>query len=328
MIRFGTVGTGKITDEFITSGKTHEDFKLSAVYSRDKEKGEAFRKKHEGDYLFTSLEEMAQSDLIDAVYIASPNSLHAEQAIHFMNHKKHVLCEKPVASNTKELKEMIEASRANGILLMEAMKNTFLPNFKAIGDNLHKIGKVRRFFSSFCQYSSRYDTYKRGEHTNTFDPSFSNGSLMDIGIYCLYPLVYYFGVPSEIRANATILGSGVDGNGSILLKYEDMDGVIMHSKISDSKLLSEIQGEKGNIIIDRINLPSSVNIVYRNGDVEDITRPQFADTMSYEIREFMNLIKQGKTESPVNTHRLSLEVHEIIEEARRQIGLEFPADRK
>jgi predicted dehydrogenase len=223
---------------------------------------------------------------------------------------------------------MIEASRENGVLLMEALKNTFLPNFKAIGDNLHKIGKVRRYFSSYCQYSSHYDTYKRGEHTNTFDPSFSNGSLMDIGIYCLFPLVYYFGVPKEIRANATMLGSGIDGNGSILLKYEDMDGVIIYSKITDSKLPSEIQGEKGNIIIDRINLPSSVKIVYRNGEVEDITQPQLTDIMCYEIREFMDLVERGKTESAINTHRLSLEVHGIMEEARRQIGLVLPADKK
>ncbi|MFP3480910.1 gfo/Idh/MocA family oxidoreductase, partial [Burkholderia sp. SIMBA_057] len=73
---------------------------------------------------------------------------------------------------------MIHAAKTNGVLLMEAMKTTFLPNFSMLQNHLHKIGPVRRFTASYCQYSSRYDAYKNGTVLNAFKPELSNGSLM------------------------------------------------------------------------------------------------------------------------------------------------------
>ena len=100
---------------------------------------------------------MAVSQEIDAVYIATPNSYHAEQAILFLQNGKHVLCEKPLAVNATEVARMIQSAKDHNALLMEAMKSTLLPNFKVIQDNLHKIGPIRRYFASYCQYSSRYE---------------------------------------------------------------------------------------------------------------------------------------------------------------------------
>ena len=182
MINIGIVGTNFITDRLIEGAKLVSDAKISAVYSRSEEKGKEFAEKHNIEYVFTSLEEMAKSDVIDAVYIASPNSLHASQAILFLNNKKHVLGEKAFASNTKEVDEMIKAAKENNVVLMEAMKSTLLPNFKVVKDNLYKIGKVRKYFASYCQYSSRYDKYKAGEVLNAFKNELSNGALMDIGV--------------------------------------------------------------------------------------------------------------------------------------------------
>ncbi len=101
-IRFGVVGTNFITDWVIAGAREDERFELVAVYSRTQETADAFATKHQIPYTFTSLEEMAQSPLIDAVYIASPNFLHASQSILCMKHGKHVLCEKPFASNARE----------------------------------------------------------------------------------------------------------------------------------------------------------------------------------------------------------------------------------
>ncbi|PLR66053.1 Gfo/Idh/MocA family protein [Bacillus sp. UMB0893] len=328
MIRFGIVGTNWITDRLLKAAMQVEDFSLKAVYSRSSEKAEEFAAKYGVDLTYTDLESMAKSDEIDAVYIASPNSLHAEQAILFMNHKKHVLCEKPLASNVSEITKMIQAAKENRVLLMEAMKSTFLPNFKSIQENLHKIGTVRRYVASYCQYSSRYDAYRSGTVLNAFDPSFSNGSLMDIGIYALYPSIVLFGKPETIKASGLRLSSGVDGEGSILLQYKDKDAVMMYSKITDSKLPSEIQGEEGSIIIDRISTIEKVEIRYRDGRVEDISRPQKEDTMYYEIKEFIDLIQNDLYESNINTYENSIKVMEVMDEARKQIGVEYPADHK
>ncbi|MEI2401158.1 Gfo/Idh/MocA family protein, partial [Paenibacillus phytohabitans] len=272
MIRFGVIGTNWITDAFLEAAKAIEDFSLTAVYSRTEERAKEFADKYHASYTFTSIEEMAQSDVLDAVYIASPTSFHASQAIILLKHGKHVLCEKPIASNARELKEMIQTAKENKGLLMEALKSGFLPSYSSIRENLHKIGPVRRYFASYCQYSSRYDAYKEGIILNAFKPEFSNGALMDIGVYCVYPMVQLFGKPDSIKASGLMLDSGVDGEGSILAHYKDMEGMMMFSKITNSYIPSEIQGENGSILIDKISGPQKVEIHYRDGRKEDISR--------------------------------------------------------
>lgn len=326
MVRFGLIGTNKITEDFIKAARLVDGFSLAAVYSRTQERAQEFADEYGIGHMFTDLEAMAVSEEIDAVYIASPNSFHAQQAILCINHGKHVLCEKPMASNAKELSQMVEAAKRNQVLLMEAMKPTLVPNFLAIRQNLHKIGPVRRHVIHYSQYSSRYDAYKEGTLLNAFNPALSNGALMDIGVYCLYSAVVLFGKPAKVLANAVMLESGVDGEGSILLNYGDMESVIMYSKIMNSTLPCEIQGEKGNLLFDKVNVPQKVEILYRDGTKEELSVPQVSQAMIYEIREFIERIKNGELESEVNSLTNSMIVMEIMDEARKQIGLVFPAD--
>jgi len=328
MINFATVGTNWITEEFIRAAKEIPTFTLKGVYSRTEESAKEFAEKVGAELTFTSLEELAKHTEIDAIYIASPNSFHAEQAILLMNHGKHIICEKPLASNTAEVKAMIDAAKKNNVVLMEAMKTTLLPNFKAVQKNIHKIGKIRRYFASYCQYSSRYDKYKEGIVLNAFNPTFSSGSLMDIGVYCVYPMVSLFGKPKSLKANSYLLESGVDGEGSIILQYDDMDAIVMYSKITNSYIPAEIQGEEGSMILDTIHTPKKVEIRYRDGRVEDISEEQTHHPMYYEAKEFIELIESGRHESAVNSHQNSLITMEIMEEARKQSGVVFPSDEK
>ncbi|HHU20535.1 MAG TPA: Gfo/Idh/MocA family oxidoreductase [Bacilli bacterium] len=129
MIRFGVIGTNWITDRFLAAAKLVEDFELTAVYSRTKERAEIFAEKHQATSVFSDLNDFASSDQFDAVYIASPTALHAEQAILCMENGKHAFVEKPFASNEREVGRMIEVARANQVLLMEGMKTTHMPNF-------------------------------------------------------------------------------------------------------------------------------------------------------------------------------------------------------
>ncbi|MGL4338184.1 MAG: Gfo/Idh/MocA family protein [Turicibacter sp.] len=327
-IRFGIIGTNVITDRFLKGALLHKDFELTAVYSRTEKRGHEFAHCYGVEHVFTNLEEMAKSDTFDAIYIASPNLCHAEQAILFMNHQKHVLCEKPLASNLVEVEMMIKAATENGVVLMEAMKTTLLPNFKVVRDNLHKLGTIRRYFSSFCQYSSRYDAYKAGTVLNAFKPELSNGALVDIGIYTIAPMLILFGMPSDIMANAYMLESGVDGQGSFIFNYPKMQGTVMYSKISNSHLPSEIQGEKGTLLIEQIQNFKSIKIIYRDGTIEDLSLPHLDDDMYYETEEFIACIQSGRQESSINSLRFSKELMTVLDEGRKQIGLVYPADLK
>lgn len=328
MVRFGIVGTGWITDEFIRGASENDNFVLSAIYSRTADRAKAFAEKYSIPYIFTDLETMAQSKLIDAVYIASPNSCHAQQSAVFLQNNKHVLCEKPIASNSRELITMINTARGHRVVLMEALKTGFLPNFQVVKDNLHKIGTVRRFLGIKCQYSSRYDAFKQGVTVNTFDPAFSNGSLMDIGVYCIYPAVYLFGRPNHVQASAVMLDSGVDGEGHICLGYGGMDALLVHSKIANSTLASEVQGEKGTILIDKISTPTDIKIVYLDGSIETLSQQQTNHSMYYEAREFIDIIQNRQLESKINSYQTATDVMQIMDTVRREIGLVFPADRQ
>jgi predicted dehydrogenase len=131
-VRFGIVGTGTITNWIIAASREDERFELTAVYSRSEDTARAFAEKHHIPHTFTSLEAMADSPLIDAVYIASPNAFHAAQSILCMKRGKHVLCEKPFASNAVEAQLMIQTAKNNDVVLMEAMKPTLTPGFYAV----------------------------------------------------------------------------------------------------------------------------------------------------------------------------------------------------
>lgn len=326
-IRFGVVGTNFITDWVINAARLDPRFELVAVYSRTQERADDFAEKHAIPYTFTSLEEMAASSLIDAVYIASPNYLHASQSILFMQHGKHVLCEKPLASNAKEVREMIKASRKYKVTFMEAMKPTLTPAFAQIRKMMTEIGTVRRYFACYCQYSSRYDKLKEGVVLNAFNPEISNGALMDIGVYTVYPMVALFGRPNKIQASGLRLHTGVDGQGAVSFEYDTMTATVLYSKITDSFLPTEIQGEDGIIIADRINIISRLELRYRKGDITLIENPNKKNEYYYEMAEFLNLIQAEKIESAINSHETSLINMEVMDEIRRQLGVVYPADK-
>jgi len=334
-IRFGVIGTNFITDWVIAGAKQDERFELVAVCSRTQERANEFAAKYDIPYTFTSLEEMAESPLIDAVYIATPNYLHASQSILCMKHGKHVLCEKPMASNAYEVKQMIAASRQYGVTLMEAMKPTLTPNFRVLREALPKAGVIRRYFASYCQYSSRYDKFKEGIVLNAFKPELSNGAMMDIGVYTVYPMVVLFGRPNKISASGVVLSTGTDGQGAVNFEYEGMNATVLYSKIANSSLPTEIEGEDGNFMLDKINQINRVTWQARpvasSGKgpltpVEDISAVTDKDEYYYEVAEFINLVQAGKLESEVNSHENSLITIEIIDEVRRQLGVSFLAD--
>ena len=336
-IRFGVVGTNFITDWVIAGAREDDRFELAAVCSRTKERAEEFAAKHNIPHIFTSLEEMAASDKVDAIYIASPNYAHAEQSILCMNNGKHVLCEKPMAANAHEARRMVECSRKNGVALMEAMKSTLSPNFLAAKANLNSIGTPRRYFASFCQYSSRYDKFKEGVVLNAFRPELANGAMMDIGVYTIYPLVVLFGKPQAINAQGVVLSSGVDGQGAVNMQYDGLNATVLYSKIANSQLPAEIEGEDGNILIDRIQTPVDVRFYPRQAPAsghekrtegELLSQPEEHNEYYYEVKEFIDLIEQGRVESEINSHENSITTLEIIDEVRRQLGVSYPADQE
>lgn len=325
MIRFAIVGTNWITRQFVDAAHETGKMKLTAVYSRTLEQAQAFSNEYQVAHIFTSLERMAGSEDIDAVYIASPNALHCQQALLFMQHGKHVICEKPLASNLREAEAMIACARDNQVVLFEAFKTASLPNFRVLQQALPGVGKLRKAQLTYCQYSSRYQRYLDGENPNTFNPAWSNGSVMDIGFYCLASAVALWGEPVSVTANASLLESGVDAHGTVVMNYGEFDVTLLHSKVSQSVNASEIQGEEGSLVIDHIAECQRITVMPRSGKPQDLTQPQHINTMLYEAETFAKLIDDNEVNHPGLA--VSRTTAKLLTEIRRQTGVIFPADK-
>lgn len=325
MIRFAIVGTNWITRQFVDAAHETGKMKLTAVYSRTLEQAQAFSNEYQVAHIFTSLERMAGSEDIDAVYIASPNALHCQQALLFMQHGKHVICEKPLASNLREAEAMIACAHDNQVVLFEAFKTASLPNFRVLQQALPNVGKLRKAQLTYCQYSSRYQRYLDGENPNTFNPAWSNGSIMDIGFYCLASAVALWGEPVSVTANASLLESGVDAHGTVVMNYGDFDVTLLHSKVSQSVNASEIQGEEGSLVIDHIAECQRITVMPRSGKPQDLTQPQHINTMLYEAETFAKLINNNEINHPGVA--VSRTTAKLLTEIRRQTGVIFPADK-
>ncbi|OCG09071.1 oxidoreductase [Gilliamella sp. wkB178] len=324
MIKLAIIGTNWITDKFIAAALQSQQYQLVAVYSRSLDKGRLFAQKYHIDSVYTDLDELAKNPQIDAIYIASPNSLHFNQAKLMLENGKDVICEKPLTSNLKQTQALIEIAINHQQVLFEALKTYYLPNYQQIRNYLPKLGKIHKVLLNYCQYSSRYPSYLKGENPNTFNPLFSNGSIMDIGVYPLNFAIGLWGKPTTISATASLLESGVDGHGSVIMEYEDFEVIIWHSKVSNSYIPSEIQGQDGALIINQLSICQQVSYQPRQAELQDISVPQNSNDMFYEANHFAQLCQQRQIEH--NGLSNSLTAAELLTTIRQQTGVIFPAD--
>jgi scyllo-inositol 2-dehydrogenase (NADP+) len=327
-VRFAVVGTNWITGALVDAGRTVPGFEVTAVLSRSEQSGGAFAARHGITSVHAALDALAADDRVDAVYLGSPNSLHAEQAIALLRAGKHVLAEKPLGASARQVEAMVAAAGASGRLLMEAWTTPHEPNALAIRDALPEVGRVRRVVLAKDQYSSRYDRLRAGELPNAFNPAFAAGSLMDLGVYPVALALWLFGSPASVTATGVLLDSGVDGQGTLLLGYDGFEVACLHSKIAPGSVGSAIVGEAGVIHFDDCSVPSTVRFEGRDGSVRDLAPGQSEHHMRYEVEHFVECVRRGLAGSPVwpPGEAGSLAVARILDEARRQVGVRFPSD--
>ena len=320
MINLAVIGRNFVVDEMLEATRLFTEIKLSAIYSRKEETGREYAEKWGFDKVYTDLDAMAGDKDIDAVYIASPNYAHEEQAVKMMRAGKHVLCEKPMHKSYAGAMNMINTAEEKGVVFMEAMMSAHVPGTYKIMELLPRIGKVRRVNLSFCQYSSRYDKFKNGIVENAFDPTLWNGAFIDMGVYPVSLLLQLFGEPDDFISKAVFLPGSIDGQGTMICSYPDMTATLMWSKITQDTLPSEIQGEGGSIIIDKVSKPTEIELVMRDGTRSVYETLCDKPVMYYELRDFLRQIV-GKAMPQFNLNS-ALEA-KLMEKAREQMGINF-----
>lgn len=331
MLKFGTVGSSWITDEYINGAKDSGLWELSCVFSRSEEKGKAYAKRHGAEHVYTDLQEMAKSDKLDAVYIASPNMLHMEHAKLFLANGKHVICEKPLSAQAEKLQEVIELAKSKNLVFLEAIMFMHLPQRKLLEDALAKIGKINIAKIDFCQRSSKLDSYLDGtELPNIFNPKLETGAFMDLGVYCVYPALYLFGMPESYSASSIFLDSGADSSAIITLNYPDKLVTLTYSKVGQAFAGSEFQGYDGTVYVDSISRIADAKIIDKNGYTENICGGEDKHKlMGYESKDFYRYITEPEESLAEYTRclELSIMVSEFMEDARKNMGIIFESDK-
>ena len=328
-MNLATIGTSMITEAFINAVMESEGLHLKAIYSRNLDKASRLANKYEVDLVFNQLEELSKCEEIDIVYIASPNSCHFKQAILMLESGKHVICEKPIFSNVAELDQAYKIAKENNVYLLEAIRTIHTPNFKLLQENINRVGKVRNVNLQYMKYSSRYDLVLNGETPNIFSAEYSGGALVDLGVYPLAVALALFGKPISTMYTPVMLDSGVDGGGTLVLKYEEFVCTIVCSKIVNSYGSNEIHGESGNIIFPGSGTIHKLEYIDRETKVcEPFSIPQNENDMTYEIEAFVDIINHHKQADYEQLIEISRSILEITEYSRKENGITFAVERK
>ncbi|KAJ4015256.1 hypothetical protein NW752_006708 [Fusarium irregulare] len=344
-LRWGIVGTGMISSWFLSdlsidrkdAQATHI---IQAIGSSSIEKGKKFVEAHIPNMnptVYGSYEEAYQDPNVDVIYIGTPHGFHKKNCLDAIAHGKNIMCEKAFTINAREAREVLEAAKAKGVYVMEAMWTRHFPLVKMIQKMVHEekmIGDVVRLFADFAM-DQRIESLSP-EH-RLRDLALGAGSLLDIGIYSLTwgLLGLDAGVGEKattpkICASQTFIEGGVEVSTSIILKYPDgKQGIITsNSKVKTPPAFCRIEGTKGHIIVEGPAAAPETFTVYMDGETEgkkyDFEKP--GRGFYWEADAVAMDIAAGKTESDVMPWAETVRVMEIMDEVRRQGGTKFPQD--
>ncbi len=289
-LRVAFVGTSSIMELIIAAAKGCEGLLPRVVYSRSAERGQAFAEKMGLPEACCDYEAMVKRADLDLVYIASPNFLHFSQALLALEHKKHVILEKPAVLSRQEAQRLYAAARENGVFYFEAISTLFLPCYEFLRSRLPEIGKITEASISYGQYSSKYAAYLRGENPNIFNPAMKAGALNDMGIYGVHVAVDLLGAPKKVRYKAQRGENGIDLRGVLTLDYGDFLCTVETAKDHDLENGFSLRGERGELkATGPLNsLPKGTLLT--EGQAHPAPENRESNRLSYELRRFCDAI--------------------------------------
>ena len=327
-MKVGIVGTGKIVREFLEMQKTQERIEVTSLVCRpgSVEKGRELQEIYQIPALYTDYESFLKEAKMDAVYLGIVNQMHAAYAEKALLAGRNVINEKPFTSTVKETEKLVSLAREKKLFLLEAITLLHFPNYHWIREHIRELGKITMVQCNYSQYSSRYDQYRKWEVLPAFDPAASGGSLMDINIYNLHFTAGLFGMPEKIHYYPRIGFNGIDTSGTAVLEYPDFHAVLSGAKDSESPGYAVIQGEDGYIRVNGIPSQVAELTVFAGGVTRTFTKNQKRHRMVDEMLEFDRILTEDDRETAERLLEHSLTVMKLLEAARKDGGIHFPAD--
>ena len=318
-IRWGIIGLGNIANKFATDLLTVEDAELYAVASRTQQKADGFADKYQVTKAYNSYEALVSDENIDAVYIATPHSLHKDNVLLCLKQGKAVLCEKPFAMNADEVNSMITAATKHNTLLMEGLWTYFLPHYNFVLAELR-----REAYGKLLKIEADFGFVKVfNEESRLFKKSLGGGSLLDIGIYPIFAALSTLGVPDTIRAKASFFENGADSSCAMVFNYNNAKATLTSTLLKSTPSDAIFYCEQGIIKINSgFHSPSTVTLINDNNE-ESVFFDCKTHGYNYQISHFNQLLREGKKESHIMTFNFSRQLIETLDSVRAIIDLTY-----
>lgn len=322
-MKLGTIGTGVIVFQFLDAATKVDGVELVATYSRSLNKAITLKDKFNMSEVYDDYNAFLKASTFDTVYIASPNSLHYQQAKDCLNANKNVILEKPFCSTQEESLEIINMAKEKGLYLFEAMSIIYMPNLELLKSKLDTIGSLKWVELSMCQYSSKYDSFLRGELPNVFNPAFSGGALMDLNIYHMNFMMELCGNPDTMTYLPVQAGNGIDVSGVLVMDYPGFKVSAISAKNAKGKPFGIFHGENGMIEFNEgINGLNSFEI---NG--ERFSVQEESNRLFYEVKAFAQILKNKDFNAMCKQLDVTQERMEILTQTRLNANVRFSADK-
>ncbi|WP_084039198.1 Gfo/Idh/MocA family protein [Demequina sp. NBRC 110053] len=321
-IRWGILGAGGIAHKMADAIESHTASSVVAVGSRTPGKAQAFVADVGAGRPYGSYEEVVSDPDVDAVYVATTHNDHHEPALLAIEAGKHVLVEKAFTQNTAQAEMVIEAARAKGVYLMEAMWSRFLPHRDALRAVIERgeIGDVIAVQADHGQHLAHVE--------RMFRPELAGGALLDLGVYPISFAHDILGVPEDVVAVGQMRDTGVDNQVSMVFRYPGAQATLHTTMEARTGCTAVISGTEGRIeVADTFYAPTTFTVKRHDGTSWTFDG-RIPNGFQYEAAEVARGIAAGRTESEILPLDQTLEIMRIMDEVRDQIGLVYPNERQ
>ncbi|ACV09833.1 Gfo/Idh/MocA family protein [Jonesia denitrificans] len=324
-IRWGILGAGWISESFAQAVTERTASTIAAVASRDSAKAQTFIDSHlpkdSPATAYGSYEELVGDESLDAIYIGTPHSHHRDHALLAIRAGKHVLVEKAFTRNAAEAREVFDAAKEAGVFVLEAMWTRFLPHIAQVRHILES-----RVLGDIIVVSADHgQAFTVGPEHRLLNPDLAGGALLDLGVYPIAFAHDLLGHPEAITARGVLTDTGVDGQVSMIFDYPGRTQALLHTtQWGQTPTVASIVGTKGRIdIAEAFYRPTS--FVHTTYGVSTATYEQ-DDVLGleFEAAEVARCVSEGRTASDRMPWQSSIEVMEIMDEVRAQIGVRYP----
>ena len=319
--RWGILGAGRIAEKFCSALCFVAGSEVYAVASRDIDKAKAYAAKYNATRFYNNYNDLVRDDNVDIIYIATPHVFHYEQTMLCLEHRKAVVCEKPMSVSHQLAAEMIATAVQNKVFLMEGFWTACMPFMEKIKVLVKEdiIGKPQ-YVSADFGFAAPKDLDGR-----LYNRALGGGSVLDVGIYPISFATIFLGEPSVIKAISRLSETGIDEYANVVMQYANGETAHVISAINfNTPVEAEIIGTKGSIRIANPWFKATDFSVHLNDDtIQNFSTPHLCNGFEHEIIEVMHCLDNGLLQSNKVPHNLTLSVSKIMDEILHQAGVVY-----